>query len=68
MAGGLSDRSGKAYKGAPPLLIQGAMKVETSHIVEPILLQGVELLDYIARLHLHRTLDELGRFSLVRLA
>ena len=36
MAGGLSDRSGKAYKGAPPLLIQGAMKVETSHIVEQL--------------------------------
>ena len=36
MAGGLSDRAGKTYKGKPPLLIQGAMKVETSHIIEQL--------------------------------
>ena len=33
MAGVLLDREGKAYQGARPLLVQGAMKVETSHIV-----------------------------------
>lgn len=36
MAGGLLDREGKAYTGVRPLLIQGAMKVETSHMVEQL--------------------------------
>ena len=36
MAGVLLDREGKAYQGARPLLVQGAMKVETSHIVEQL--------------------------------
>ena len=40
MGRGLLDRDGKAYAGARPLLIQGAMKVETSHMVEQ--LEGVE--------------------------
>ena len=36
MAVGLLDREGKAYAGERPLLIQGAMKVETSHMVEQL--------------------------------
>ena len=36
MAVGFLDRAGKAYAGERPLLIQGAMKVETSHMVEQL--------------------------------
>ena len=41
MAVGLLDREGKAYAGERPLLIQGAMKVETSHMVEQLVFFAV---------------------------